>query len=95
MAQQDNNPTGIHEDVGLLPGLAQLGQGSGIAVAVVQASSCGSDSAPHLGTSICHGCGPKKKKNFFLNSKSITECLVKQSGLEDQMARMRKAVKYR
>ena len=26
-------------------------------------SSCGSDSTPRLGTSICHGCGPKKQKN--------------------------------
>ena len=31
-------------------------------MAVVQASSCSSDSAPSLGTSLCHGCGPKKKK---------------------------------
>ena len=35
---------------------------SGIAVAVVQARSYSSDSAPSLGTSICLGCGPKKKK---------------------------------
>ena len=31
-------------------------------VAVVQASSCSSDSNPSLGTSICLGSGPKKKK---------------------------------
>ena len=36
--------------------------GSGIAVAVVQAGSCGSDSAPSLETSICHWCGPKETK---------------------------------
>ena len=36
--------------------------GSGIAVAVVQTGSCGSDSAPSLETSICHWCGPKKTK---------------------------------
>ena len=34
--------------------------GSHIAVAVVQASSCSSDSTPSLGTFICCGCGPKK-----------------------------------
>ena len=53
-----------------------MGQGSGIAmncgaghrlgsnpcVAVAVAGSCSSDSTCSLGTSICHGCGPKKKK---------------------------------
>ena len=34
---------------------------SGIAVAVVQAGSCGSDSAPVLGTYICCRYGPKKQ----------------------------------
>ena len=34
--------------------------GSRIAVAVVQAGSYSLDSTPSLGTSICHGCGPKK-----------------------------------
>ena len=32
-----------------------------VAVAVVQAGSCGSDAIPSLGTSIGHPCGPKKK----------------------------------
>jgi len=36
--------------------------GARVAVAVVQASSCSSDSSPSLGTSICCGCGPKKGK---------------------------------
>ena len=31
-----------------------MGLGSRVAVAVVQASSCSSDSTPSLGTSICH-----------------------------------------
>ena len=31
-------------------------------IAVAVASSCSSNSAPSLGTSICHGCSPKKKK---------------------------------
>ena len=33
-----------------------------VAEAVVEASSCSSDSTPRLGTSICRGCGPIKKK---------------------------------
>ena len=35
---------------------------SDVAVAVVEASSCSSEWTPSLGTSICHGCGPEKKK---------------------------------
>ena len=35
---------------------------SGMVVALVQASSCSSDSTPSLGTSICCRCGPKKTK---------------------------------
>uniref|UniRef100_A0A8D0SIM2 Lipid-binding serum glycoprotein C-terminal domain-containing protein n=1 Tax=Sus scrofa TaxID=9823 RepID=A0A8D0SIM2_PIG len=35
---------------------------SGVAVALVYAGSCSSDSTPSLGTSICHECGPKKTK---------------------------------
>ena len=35
---------------------------SHIAVAVVQASGCSSDSTPGLGTSICLRCGPKNQK---------------------------------
>ena len=35
---------------------------SGIAVAVVKASTCSSDLTLSLGTSICQGCGPKKQK---------------------------------
>ena len=35
---------------------------SHIAVAVVLAGSCSSDSTPSLGTSTCPGCSPKKKK---------------------------------
>ena len=40
-------------------------------MAVAVAGSCRSSWTPSLGTSICHGCGPKKKtkKNFFLKKK--------------------------
>ena len=33
-----------------------------VAGAVARASSCSSDSTSSLGTSICHGCGPKKTR---------------------------------
>ena len=39
---------------------------SGIAVAVVKASSCCSNSTPSLGTSICLVCSPKKPKKVLL-----------------------------
>ena len=71
------NPTSIHVDSGLIPGplsglrirryrelqcRSQTWLGSGIVMAVVQASSCSSNLTPSLETSMCHGCGPKKKK---------------------------------
>ena len=40
---------------------SQTRLGSHVAVAVVQASSCSSDSTPSLETSICHRCGPEKQ----------------------------------
>ena len=41
-----------------------------VAVAVAQAGSYSSDLTPSLGTSICHGCGPKmtKKKYIYIYS---------------------------
>ena len=42
---------------------SQMWLKSGVAVAVVWAGSCSSDSNPRLGTSIRRGCGPKEKKN--------------------------------
>ena len=41
MAQQLTNPTRIHEDAGLIPGLAQ---GSGVAMSCGIDQRCGSDS---------------------------------------------------
>ena len=35
---------------------------SRVAGAVAQAGSCRSNWTPGLGTSVCHGCGPKKTK---------------------------------
>ena len=64
------NPASIHEDMGSIPGLtelwcrSQMQLRSLVAVAVVQAGSGSSDSIPSLGTSICHGCGPKKQNKI-------------------------------
>ena len=42
---------------------SQTWLGSGVAVAVAQASGHSSNLTPGLGTSICRGCGPKKTKH--------------------------------
>jgi len=39
---------------------------SNVATAVAQAYSCSSDSTTSLGTSICHGCDPKKKEKKYV-----------------------------
>ena len=63
----ETNLTRNHEVVGFDPWCCrdlwcrlQTWLGSGVAVAVVWAVSCSSDSAPILGTSVCHKWGPKK-----------------------------------
>ena len=58
VAQQVKNTTSIHEDAGLIPGLAQRVKGSG-----------SSDSTPSLGTSVCCRCSPKKEKINFKKKK--------------------------
>ena len=58
----------------------QMWLGSGVAVAVVQASSCSSNLTPSLGTSICHGCSPKKE-----NKKIKIQVLALAQGLRIQL----------
>ena len=57
--------------------------GSRIAVAVAQAGSYSSDLTPSPGTSVCHGCSPrkgqktkKKKKSAFLSLKSFSTLVI-------------------
>ena len=77
VAQQVKNWTGIHEDVGLIPGLTQWVKDRALPQAAVSfkdaaqiwcgcgcglAGRCSFNLTPSLGNSICHRCGPKKKK---------------------------------
>ena len=74
LAQWVTNATSIHEDVGLIPGLAEwvknpvllcrlkMQLGFLLAVAVAQASSYSSNLTPSLGTSIRLRYSPKKQK---------------------------------
>ena len=42
-----------------------------------QGGSCSSESTPNLGTLICHGCGPKKKKENKKKLKLVNICMIK------------------
>ena len=53
-------------------------------MAVVEASSCGSDSTPSLGTSICHGWGPKKTRKKIKNVSGDSHAVVLGPHLEDE-----------
>ena len=66
--------TSIHEVAGSIPGLTQWVNAS----VVAYDGGCSLDLTPSLGNSICHRCGPKKKKikikkiicklsSFFIN----------------------------
>ena len=79
MAQWVKNPASIREDASSIPGPLGglrirryrdpwLRLRSGVAVAAVEAGSCSSNSAPGLGTSMCHRRGCKKKKIRFVTS---------------------------
>ena len=46
---------------------------SGITVAVAYAGSYSSDLTPNLGTSVFHGCGPKKDKTKPNKTKILSE----------------------
>jgi len=57
----ETNPTRNHEVGGLIPGLAQWVKD--LALLWLWCRPAAVAWTPGLGTSICHGCGPKKAKN--------------------------------
>ena len=89
MTQRVKNPTGIHEDAGLIPGLpqwlriqhccklcqrSQMQLGSGVAMAVAVASSCSSESTLAWDLPCATGVALKKKKMQAWVSQMWTRC---------------------
>ena len=64
-----------------------------MAVAVVEAGSCSSDSAPGLGTSMCRGCRPKKRAASPVPSCSLWPT-APDSGLLDLIISAPRAVRW-
>jgi len=64
------NLTSTWEDAGSISGLTQWVGESHVAVAVMEAGSCSSDSTPSVGISICPRCGSKNNNNNKDKSKN-------------------------
>ena len=67
MAQQLTNPSSIHGDAGSTLGLACWVGDPVLLWLWCRPAAGSSDSSPSLGTSMCSGCGPKKKKKLWLS----------------------------
>ena len=66
VAQWLTNPTSIHKDVCLIPGLSQWVKDLALLWLWCRLSAA-ADLTTNLGTSICHGCGPKKIQNKYIH----------------------------
>ena len=64
----------FYEDAGSIPGLVQCVNNSALLQATAQVCNCISNCTPSLGTSICHKCGckMKKEKNKQMLTRSCT-----------------------
>ena len=72
------NPTSTHEDKGSIPGLLQWVGGGSNPMSLwlwCRPGSYSSISTPSLGSSICHGCGPRRAKINKNRRKSLPLCI--------------------